>query len=109
MDYDYKKRDCQLPEGCKDLMDVLKLKDQSMPQSLQQVVAPLPLPPVIGEITIGEPMTVYDLSMALKQKPFQIIADVMMLGIFVNVHQRIKFEIISSVARKYGFIVKKAA
>jgi hypothetical protein len=109
MDYDYQKRDYQLPKGCKDLMDVLKLKNQPMPQPLQNIATPLPLPPIIGEIMITEPMTVYDLATALKQKPFQIIADVMAFGVFVNVHQQIQFEIISGIARKYGFIVKNAA
>jgi hypothetical protein len=45
----------------------------------------------------------------LSQKPFQIVADVMQLGVFATVKQTLDFEIISRVARKYGFIAKRAA
>ena len=41
-------------------------------------------------------------------KASQIIADVMQLGFFVTA-KPLDFKIISSVARKYGFIAKRAA
>ena len=36
-------------------------------------------------------------------------ADLMQMGVFANVWQLLGFETISRIARKYGFVVKKAA
>jgi len=105
------KRGYLLPEGCKDLIDVIKLKPESEPSTPlpQQCVAKSDLPPVIGEIVIPQPTLVGELAGLLKQKPFQIVADLMQFGVFANVNQALDFDIISSVARKYGFIEKRAA
>jgi hypothetical protein len=40
------------------------------------------------------------------QKPFQIVADLMMLGFFLN--EELNFETISTIARKYGYLAKRA-
>jgi Translation initiation factor IF-2, N-terminal region len=106
MDFDYTKRGYLLPEGCKDLIDVLNLKtgqEQKLP------IALTPVPPVIGELTVAEQMTVREVADALKQKPYKIIADLMSLGVFANVQQLVPFEIIVRVLRQYGFTAKKAA
>jgi hypothetical protein len=110
MEHDFMKRGYLLPEGCKDLIDTLKLKLHHEPKHPSpQHSAPLSLPPIIGEIVIPEQTSVLDLAKLLTQKPFQIVADVMQLGVFATVKQTLDFEIISSVARKYGFIAKRAA
>ena len=127
MEHDYMKRGYLLPEGCKDLIDVLKRKQKrvhylfpklpkqfaqlpkgygTMIKSLKQ---PAPLPPVKGEITIPAQTTVAQLAALLSQKPFRIVADLMQLGVFASVKQLLGFETISRIARKYGFIAKKAA
>ena len=87
------KRGYLLPDGCKDLIDVLKPKVQH----------------TAAEMIVTSEMTVTELAAALAQKPFRIIADLMELGVFANVNQQLDFDTISRVVRKYGFIAKRAA
>jgi hypothetical protein len=123
MEHDYTKRGYLLPEGCKDLIDVLKRNQQheqhqlpkqhtQLPKEYETVLQPLkqpaPLPPIKGEIIIPAQTSVSQLATLLGLKQFQIIADVMQLGFFVTAKQPLSFEIIASVARKHGFIAKKA-
>ena len=116
-----------LPEGCKDLNDVLKRKPKrehyllpklpnqfaQLPKGYGTMIKPrkqsAPLPPVKGEIIIPAQTTVSQLAALLSRKPFMIVADLMQMGVFANVWQLLGFETISRVARKYGFIAKKAA
>jgi hypothetical protein len=120
MEHDFMKRGYLLPEGCKDLMDVLKLKPKQEPEHPlpQHIVTPaawLPmnspaaLPLVVGEILVPAQVSVAQLAELLGQKPFQIMADMMWLGIFASVKQPLSFEIISRVARMYGYVAKQAA
>ena len=107
------KRGYLLPEGCKDLMDVLKLRQHETNYSPLKRPLPLPsappsLPPIFGELVVPEKITVADLAGLLGQKPFVIITDLMRLGFFANVGQTLGFRIASSVARNYGFIAKRA-
>ena len=126
-EHDYMSRGYLLPEGCKDLIDVLKLKDQRvhyqlpklptqfahLPKAHGTMIKPLkepaPLPPVKGEISIPAQTTVSQLAALLSQKPVLIIADLIQMGVFASVWQLLGFETISRIARKYGFIAKKAA
>lgn len=98
MSPDYSKRDYLLPDGCKDLIDVIKLAQHSAAS-----------PPIIGEVLFPESMTVRDLASLLGQKPFKIIADAMQLGVFANVKQTLDFKIASTIARKYGYTAKRSA
>ena len=127
MEHDYMQRGYLLPEGCKDLIDVLKRKPKreyyllpKLPNQFAQLPIgygtmikprkqPDPLPPVKGEIIIPAQTTVSQLAALLSRKPFRIIADLIQMGVFANVWQLLGFEAISRVARKYGFIAKKAA
>jgi len=127
MEHDYMQRGYLLPEGCKDLNDVLKRKQKrahyllpKLPNQFAQLPKgcgllirprkqPAPLPPVEGEIIIPDQTTVSQLAALLSQKPFLIVADLMQMGVFANVWQLLGFETISRIARKYGFVVKKAA
>ncbi len=111
-----------LPKGCKDLIDMLKpkLRPLVMPYSPAQLLKskpilpslnhpPTPLPPIVGEMVIPDQTTVRQLAVLLNQKPFQIIGDLMQFGFFVtNTNKALGFEVISSIARKYGFIAKRA-
>jgi translation initiation factor IF-2 len=111
---EFMKRGYLLPQGCKDLIDVLNLKLQpkpELPPILQQpkipATGPFPILPILGELIVPEHMTVRDLAEGLKQKPFKIIADLMELGSFANVNQEISFKLIAKVAQKYGYIAKR--
>jgi Translation initiation factor IF-2, N-terminal region len=118
MENDFMKRGYLLPEGCKDLIDVLKLKPHLPPggwfdlsELKPQLLKPpqsFPLPPITGEIIIPEGTSVLQLAALLGRKPFRIVADLMDIGVFANVNQLLDFETISKVARKYGYTVRKA-
>jgi Translation initiation factor IF-2, N-terminal region len=102
MENEYMKRGYLLPGGCKDLSDIPKYKAMPTPQPLA------PLPPITGEMTVPAQMTVSELAAALSQNPFRIIADLMGLNIFVTLEHQLDFDLISRVARKYGFTAKRA-
>jgi hypothetical protein len=134
-------RGYSLPQGCKDLIDVLKLKAQALKPAgrhdcidvskLKQdshgslkVKPPFCgltlkwqpprhpaalLPPVIGEIVVSTPASIFQLAELLGQKPFRVVADLVQFGIFAGVTQLLYFETISRIARKYGFIARQSA
>ena len=69
-----------------------------------QPAAPAFVPPVTGElITLKPPIVVRDLAEQLKRKPFQLIADLMELGVFANVNQSIDEITAQKLCAKYGF------
>ena len=66
--------------------------------------APKFVPPATGElITLKPPVVVRDLAEQLKRKPFQLIADLMELGVFANVNQSIDEITAQKLCAKYGF------
>lgn len=83
------------------------------PVSRQPVVAGRPVPPRPGapspaealsgeEIIVKPPITVRELAEVLKRKPFQVIADLMELGIFANVNQSLEADVAQRVAARRG-------
>ena len=122
MDYEFFKRGYLLPEGCKDLIDALRLKRKPerpypfiigelsflKPDFRAATALPKPPPPIIGELKLPGKMTARELAEMLKQKPFKIVADLMQLGIFATASQQIPFGAIIKVARLYGYTVKRA-
>ena len=54
-------------------------------------------------ISVKPPIIVRDLAEQLKRKPFQIIADLMEVGVFANVNQSIEEEVAKKICAKYGF------
>jgi hypothetical protein len=127
MENDFMSRGYLLPKGCKDLMDAMKLKATFFTEGPEpsfdisklepQVFIfdpnhppkPPTLPPIVGELVVPNPTTVSQLAALLGQKPFKIIADIMELGVFASVNHTLDFKIISSVARKYGYLAIKPA
>src|SRR6266545_2729632 len=69
--------------------------------------APAPpkfVPPATGElITLKPPIVVRELAEQLKRKPFQLIADLMELGVFANLNQSIDETTAQKLCAKYGF------
>jgi translation initiation factor IF-2 len=62
------------------------------------------VPPSTGEvITLKPPIVVRELAERLNRKPFQLIADLMELGVFANVNQAIDEDIAQRLCAKYGF------
>jgi hypothetical protein len=123
MENEYMKRGYLLPEGCKDLTDVAKLKQLQPPGVLtpnwphkftvhkptakaQKPAAALP--PMSRQVFISPPMTPMKLAALLEQKPFRIICDLMQLGVWATVYSVIDFKACSLVARMHGFEAIKA-
>jgi hypothetical protein len=100
MKYDYDHRGYLLPEGCKDLIDVLKLPEGRKDQP--------ELPPIVGELELPDPIELRELAALVNQKPFQLIADLMALGVFANLHQHLDFATAAKVARNYGYTTRRA-
>ncbi|HZM01481.1 MAG TPA: translation initiation factor IF-2, partial [Candidatus Saccharimonadales bacterium] len=62
------------------------------------------VPPSTGQmITLKPPIIVRDLAEQLKRKPFQVIADLMEVGVFANVNQSIDEDVAQKICAKYGF------
>lgn len=62
------------------------------------------VPPTTGTlITLKPPIVVRELAEQLKRKPFQLIADLMELGVFATVNQSIDEVIAQKICAKYGF------
>ncbi len=62
--------------------------------------------PTGEEITLKPPIIVRDLAEQLRKKPFQLIADLMELGIFATVNQPLEPEIAQRLCAKYNFRFK---
>ena len=63
----------------------------------------LPTPPVKGQIVISSKTTVKKLAALLELKPFEIIGDLMKLGMFATVDFLLDFKTISAIAKLHGF------
>ena len=124
MQNDFMARGYLLPPGCKDLIDVLNLKQEASRGfvdistlkfsnlkppvwKLKPIEASKPPSPIVGEIVIPEKTSVGQLAELLGQPPFQIMADLMEIGVFAGVHQVLGFGTIARIARKYGFTARK--
>jgi hypothetical protein len=117
LNQDYSKRDYFLPEGCKDLLDVINLQKSQVswqiPWQTSQIPWPVgqpqtPTSPPKGDILLQHNITVGDFASILGHKPFKVIADAMELGVFANVKQQLDFDTMSKIARKYGYTARKA-
>ena len=124
MDFEHFERGYLLPNGCKDLIDVIKLHAQRETKSFLHLKANIfikPKPKVFlkpdsqpliqpvpnkGELLIPEPANASQLAALLGQQTSRILADAMLLGVFATPGQTLSFEVISKIARKYGFSAK---
>ena len=122
---DYSKRDCSLPPGCKDLIDVLRLQKRKPTKAdlveirlhaMGKKSGMLPpkaeakqTPSFAAIIELKDPVTVKDLAALLGRKPFEIVADLIDLKLMATVDQSVTFEVAARVAAKYGYIAKRAA
>ncbi len=58
-------------------------------------------------ILLGSSVAVKDLAALLGRKPFQIVGDLVDVGVMAGAHQSISFEVAAKVAKKYGFDAKR--
>ena len=111
MNFEHFERGYLLPKGCKDLIDVINLGVVSQSKIFLKPasIPPKKPAPMKGDLLVLKDTTVRQLATLLGQKPFEIIADAMELGIFANVNQPLSFEAIAQIAAKYGFTAKRTA
>jgi hypothetical protein len=103
MFYDYSKRDCLLPQGCKDLIDVLRLQQPKPAQErVPETILGKKSPPITQYVTLPSSVSVKKLIELAGKKPFCIIADLMDLGVFENIGGSVTFDIAARVLRCYG-------
>jgi len=98
MNYDNGERGYLLPEGCKDLLDALKLRDSSEQNSS--------LPPITEVLGLPNVISAQELAVRANRKPFQVIADLMTLGVFAALDHPLDFDTASKVVRKYGYLAQ---
>jgi hypothetical protein len=108
MDHDFMNRGYLLPEGCKDLIDVFKLKPGRERRRPSPPSAAVTWPLITGELVVPAQTSASTLAALLNQESSRIIADVMQLGVSVDAGQQLDFWIVLIVSRKYGFLAKKA-
>lgn len=121
MDFERYERGYLLPDGCKDLIDLIRLRGGK--HFFETVVIP-PKPPVPKESVFGQPaivppsgtqisipsgLSVRDLAALIGKKPFVIIGDLMQFGIFANMYQLLDFETAARVLAKYGYVAKRGS
>jgi hypothetical protein len=105
---DYSKRGYLLPNGCKDLIDVIRLEEKSKPREPLLWPSSWPQPVLLmGDLFFSDATLVSDLAALLGQKPCKIIAELMQLGVFATVRQALNFEAVSKIAWKYGYTAKR--
>jgi translation initiation factor IF-2 len=107
MENDFMKRGYLLPEGCKDLLDVLKLKAKRTPKRRRSAPSVLP-PSALVELEIPDQLSVAQLAGLLEENPADILFELIKLGIYVTINQPLDFETISLVLQQYGFLAKRA-
>jgi len=112
MENEFMKRGYLLPDGCKDLSDVAKLQQKRLPDlSVLGLLNPKKFesaPPVTRQVFIPPHTTVKKLALLLDLKPFEIVGDLLTLGIFAMTDYLLDFKTISDVAKMHGYLAIKA-
>jgi hypothetical protein len=106
-----------LPDGCKDLIDLLRLEAAQGDVKAMQTFTTTPGSLAIflsffpgstpesnsASVTLPDPVTVKDLAIILHRKPFEVIADLMEYNLFVAINQQIDFGTAATLcAHHYG-------
>jgi Translation initiation factor IF-2, N-terminal region len=106
MGNDFMKRGYLLPEGCKDLLDVLRLTAKRTPKHAESASSVLPSSTLV-ELEVPEELSVAQLAGLLGENPADILFELIKLGIYRTINQPLDFETISLVLRKHGFLAKR--
>jgi hypothetical protein len=100
-----------LPEGCKDLVDVLRLEQEQIAAEQDpsdelspEAVAPPQFPTTVS---ITDPVTVRDLAVALHVKPYFVIAGLMHFNTFASLNTQIDFGTVSALCSRFGVVAHK--
>jgi hypothetical protein len=100
----------QLPDGCKELIDELRLQQQtaeaesSQGSSSSSPDSPQPLP---TSVALPDPVAVRDLASALHLKPFEVIGLLMQFNVFSSLNTQLDFDTASALCTHYGVAATK--
>lgn len=123
MDNEFMKRGYLLPQGCKDLSDSALLDHKQPPEVIwphwrhnytacnptkKSPTQFPPLPPITRQVFIPPHTTVKKLAALLDLKPFEIVGDLLILGIFAMTDFLLDFKTISVVAKMHGYLAIKS-
>src|SRR5206468_999125 len=100
-----------LPDGCKDLIDALRLQQQEADEELSEpslgsLAGDETLPAVVA---LPDHVIVRDLALALHLKPFEVVASLMQLNVFALLNTTLEFDTACKLCSLYGVIATKIA
>ncbi len=101
-----------LPDGCKDLLDALRLRQQADEAESSQDTpsTPTDLPqPLPASVALSDPVVVRDLASALHLKPFEVIGSLMQFNVFSSPNTQLSFETAAALCSHYGVTATKVA
>ena len=99
-----------LPDGCKDLIDALRLNQQSDEAASSpdapstSFVSPQPLH---ASIPLADPVVVRDLASALHLKPFEVIHALMQFDVFASMDTQLDFVTASALCSHFGVVATR--
>jgi hypothetical protein len=97
-----------LPDGCKDLIDALRLEREDNHEVAAETSVPLTFETKVPTaVWIREPITVRDLATALAIPPHRVVAALMTLNVFASLTTEIDFTQAAGVCWHYGVIAHK--
>jgi hypothetical protein len=97
-----------LPEGCKDLIDALRLRPEDNREVAAETGVPLTFETKLPTaVWIREPITVRDLATALGLPAHKVVAALMTLNVFASLTTQIDFTQAAGVCWRYGVIAHK--
>ncbi len=102
-----------LPDGCKDLIDLLRLQQR---QATDAGITKIPFPDFFGlatpipkvplgshaSVAIPDPIALHDLAEALHLKPFQLIGALMEFNMFATINTELDFATASALCSHFG-------
>lgn len=99
-----------LPEGCKDLIDAIRLQElnAALAAEMEKQSAPPPAHGFPVCVTIPDSVRVEDLAGMLLLKPFDLIEALIEFHIFVSATSEISFDTAAKVCAHFGVAVHKA-
>src|SRR5438132_427427 len=105
-----------LPEGCKDLIDVIRLQQQREEHAEAEracfsisVTDASPEQPLPKSVRLPDSVTVGDLASALHLKPFKVICSLMELNVFASLNTKIDYRTARTVCLHYGVTAHRVA
>lgn len=105
-----------LPDGCKDLIDALRLQQQHQQSEETELPEPdVPTPTadtsqaLPTSVALPDPVIVRDLASALHLKPFQVVGSLMQLNVFALLDTSLDFGTASTLCSHYGVAATKVA